>query len=100
MTIEQIHPKLHKLLDLPKCLDDNYTRKVVSEKLRKEISEEQKGLCWLCKCKTTTPKTHHIQPDGESVRENLVMLCSLCHQWVHWILKKYLGYRGTMRGFH
>jgi len=98
MPTHEIHDKLHKLLDLSKCSDDNYKRIPVPEKLREEIYEEQKGLCWLCKCKTTVPQTHHIQPDGESIKENLVMICSLCHQWVHWMLKRYLGYRGTMRG--
>jgi len=92
---QEIHQKLHKLLDLPKCNDNNYTRQPINEELRKEIYDEQKTLCWLCKCKTTIPMTHHIQPDKESTKDNLVMLCPLCHQWVHWMLKKYLGYRGT-----
>jgi len=99
MPTQEFHEKLHKLLDLKKCSDENYKRVPVSEKLRDEIKESQKKMCYLCRCKTTVPATHHIQPDGESVKENLVMLCSLCHQWVHWILKKHLGYRGTQMKF-
>jgi len=95
MPTKEIYDKLHRLLDLQSCFDENYQRKAVIQELRLKIIEDQKELCWLCKCKTTIPMIHHIQPDGESILENLIMLCPLCHQWVHWMLKKYLGYRGT-----
>ena len=87
--------KIKRLIDLKECKNVNYERGLIDKKLIEEIYEEQKGLCWLCKCKTTVPLTHHIQPDGNSNKENLIVLCSLCHKWIHWILKKYLGYRGT-----
>jgi len=91
--------RLERLFSVPKCKDQNYSRKKNPPELIKKVYEEQGGKCFLCECKTTIPMTHHIQPDGESTRENLVMLCILCHQWAHWILKKHLGYRGTMKPF-
>jgi len=93
--ISQFLEKIKRLTNLEKCEDPNYVRNKTNEKLRNEIIEEQKKLCWLCGCKTSVPIIHHIQPEGESKKENLVMLCPLCHQFVHWILKKYLNYRGT-----
>lgn len=93
--INTVLEKIKRLIYLDECKDDNYKRNVVLPELKNGIYEEQKEKCWLCKCQTTVPLTHHIIPDGESKRENLVMLCPLCHQWIHWILKKYLGYRGT-----
>lgn len=99
-NIRIVLEKIEKLIDLNKCYDDNYQREEINKKLREEIFNEQKGLCFLCKCKTTIPLTHHIQPDGKSVKENLVMICPLCHQWIHWMLKKYLGYRGTTMRFN
>ncbi len=93
--IKQFLERIEKLVNLKKCEDPNYIRVQINENLRKEIYKEQKGKCWLCNCKTKVPTTHHIQPEGESKKENLVMLCPLCHQFVHWILKKYLNYRGT-----
>lgn len=97
MPTKEFFQKLNKIFDLEKCKDENYKRNPTDKLIREEIYEEQKGKCWLCGCKTSVPIIHHIQPEGESIRENLVMLCPLCHQWVHWILKKYLGYRGTAR---
>ena len=99
MPTQEVYNKIHKLLNLKKCNDENYQREPINKKMREEIYEVQKGMCWLCKCKTTVPATHHIQPDGESNKDNLVMLCFLCHQWIHWILKKHLGYRGTAMRF-
>jgi len=97
--LKQFLEKIEKLVDLKKCDDSNYTRNPTNKKLVKKIYEEQKGKCWLCKCKTNVPLTHHIQPEGKSSRENLVIICPLCHQFIHWILKKYLGYRGTAGHF-
>ena len=99
MSTEELHEKLHRLLDLKKCLDENYIREPIDKKLRDKIYELQKGMCYLCKAKTGFPVTHHIQPEGDNTEENLVMLCPLCHKWTHWILKKYLGYRATMMRF-
>jgi len=93
--INEFLEKIKRLVNLEKCRDVNYKRDSVNEKLKDEICEEQKGMCWLCNCKTTVPLIHHVQPDGKSEKENLVMLCPLCHQFIHWILKKYLNYRGT-----
>lgn len=95
MSIKEVEERVHTLLDLNKCLDENYLRTPVDKNLVIFINEQQDGKCWICGCKTTLPLTHHIKPDGESIRENLVMLCPLCHQWIHWILKKELGYRGS-----
>lgn len=95
MLIKELYEKLHRLLDLNRCIDENYQRKPINKELVELVYNDQKRECFLCGCKTSVPLTHHIQPDGESNRDNLIMLCPLCHQWVHWILKKNFGYRGT-----
>lgn len=96
--IKVLQEKVKPLIDLPECLDDNYKVTTLTKELRDTVYKEQNGLCWICKCKTTVPNTHHIKPDGPATRENLVMLCNTCHIWLHGLLKKYLGYRGAMRG--
>lgn len=96
MPIKNLIEKLHGMLDLDKCEDINYERDKVTKELRKDIIEEQKGRCFLCGCNTTIPLLHHIKPDGKSVKDNLAMLCPLCHKWIHWMLKKYLGYRASI----
>jgi hypothetical protein len=87
--------KLERLLLIPNCENQDYKRKDIKEDLKEQIYKEQEGKCYLCNCKTTNPLTHHIIPNGESVKENLIMLCPLCHQFIHWLLKKYLGYKAS-----
>jgi len=94
--IELVINKIQTLLNLETCKDTNYERHKIPDELRKEFIKNQKGKCYLCNCQTTQPLIHHIKPDGESISENLVMLCPLCHRWVHWMLKKHLGYRASI----
>lgn len=93
--LEETIKKLRGLFYIKPCEDADYKRKPVDEKLKQEIIDEQKGKCFLCECKTTVPMLHHKKPDGESVKDNLVMLCYSCHTFIHSILKRFLGYRGT-----
>lgn len=95
----ELFVKLERLLSVNKCVDSNYKRLKVDDSIKKQIIDEQEGKCFLCTCKTTIPLIHHIKPDGDSVIDNLLMICPLCHRWVHWILKKYFGYRGSIEPF-
>jgi hypothetical protein len=92
---EMLIDKFRRLLVIKPCLDSSYKRVLVPQVLKDEIYNEQNGKCFLCYCKTATPLTHHIVPDGESIKSNLVMMCPLCHRSIHWLLKKYLNYRGS-----
>jgi len=96
MYKQELFFKLEKLLIIDKCKDINYERNKTNKNERNKVIESQKGLCFLCKCKTTIPLVHHVIPDGDNNEENLIMLCPLCHKWVHWMLKRYLGYRATI----
>ena len=95
---EEAIKKIDKLLSIPKCEDLDYKRKFLKVGLKDDIWYEQEKKCYLCLVATTIPKTHHIKPDGESIRENLVILCSDCHQFIHHMLHTYLGYRKQARG--
>lgn len=95
MPKQEILSKLDRLLSVPKCKDVHYKRKQAPQELREELIKESKGICYVCKAKPSVPFAHHIRPDGDNEKDNLVILCTLCHRWVHWILKKYFGYRAA-----
>lgn len=96
--MHELFRRLKLVLVIKKCENQNYERQLIPLPLVSRINHEQKGLCYLCMTKTSVPKTHHILPSGGNERENLVMLCLNCHAWVHWMLKKHLGWRATNPG--
>jgi len=90
--------KIRNLIQLPTCKDNSYKRQPISKELRKEVSDSQNEKCYLCECKPQRPLTHHIIPNGRSIKSNLVLLCPTCHKFVHVIIAKQLGYKSIMRG--
>ena len=50
------------------------------------------NVCFLCSRKSRKVYAHHVHPFGEATLENGVALCKLCHEWIHYMLRKIRGY--------
>ena len=97
LELSELLERIGVLLSVPKCSNKNYQVPPIPKEMQERIFKEQNGCCWLCLTQTTVPKTHHIKPDGASTHDNLVMLCSECHYWIHKMLAKHFGYRRVIR---
>ena len=98
MTEEQVNQWITKLIQEDR-LHDFYISKEW-RKLRKDVIEEAKGECQICKCRglyAPANTVHHVQYvrkhpryalsktytfKGE-VKQNLIALCNACHEEVH-----------------
>lgn len=78
--------------EVPQCKDRDYKRQLVPKGLKKTILERDGSECQICGYNKRL-YVHHIKPDGESSKENLITLCSSCHQFVHVILHREKGYK-------
>ena len=65
-------------------------RSDIPPKIRKQVLARDK-VCVVCGHEAKI--CHHINLRGESVPDNLVMLCRHCHEWLHWLLSKDKGWK-------
>jgi hypothetical protein len=91
LFVENIGERLYRLMNVPICTDRHYTRTPISKDVQNKI--ELALGCYLCEIADAYHVVHHIQPDGEAVETNLVLLCLTCHEWVHYLLYKHKGYK-------
>jgi 5-methylcytosine-specific restriction endonuclease McrA len=60
-------------------------RQGIPTAVRKQVIERDQGKCVVCYSNGNI--CHHKNPRGESVVDNLVMLCLHCHEYIHWMLR-------------
>jgi 5-methylcytosine-specific restriction endonuclease McrA len=96
---------LRYLIDnVPLEFDKTKKRESIPPALREKLMNDDNGVCYVCESEylygSNNPylmqegekpdmkqcQLHHILPNGESSRENLVTLCIRCHQMVHMLL--------------
>lgn len=69
----------------------DYERTAIPKELQAEVFNRDNNTCQLCRGVIKQDLVcHHIIPSGEAVEENLITLCSFCHQVIH----EFLGRKG------
>jgi len=77
--------------------DKSKEKEEFTEKRKKEVLKRDKYTCQLCYSMTRRLTVHHIKPQGSADPDNLITLCSGCHNAVHRILRN-KGYPYYYRG--
>ena len=76
--------------DIPK-IDRSMKKEPTSNKMREFIRERDK-VCQICRedgnKKYPRLHVHHIIPNGPAIKDNLILLCEHCHDFVGNMLKK------------
>jgi hypothetical protein len=79
----------------------DYVRTTIPKEIQDAIFKRDDNTCQLCKgVIKESIVCHHIIPSGKAVEENLITLCSFCHDVIHMFLgrkgyksqNKYRGY--------
>ncbi len=74
--------------DVPKK-DKSFSREPLNKEIRKTIRNRDKNCCKICSG-IRHLNVHHIIPNGSVKKENLILLCCYCHEFVH----KHLRHKG------
>lgn len=84
--------KLKRLTyDVPFGLDKNIKKEIVNPSIRDFVKKINNNQCYLCLINEKNLlgeelQLHHIIPNGSASKENLVYLCTMCHNLVHLLL--------------
>jgi hypothetical protein len=88
----------HLVMGIPDNLDKKKKKGTFQPKDRLHFEVRDKGLCYLCgstfhygscnvyaytKTNYNLSHLHHIIPNGDITDENIITLCTHCHQMVH-----------------
>jgi len=71
---------------LSKIIDEGGGKGDITREMREFILERDRKRCQICNHKSVL--IHRIDPNGGATKENLLVLCSTCHEYVHKILRR------------
>jgi hypothetical protein len=82
---------LSTLIERPPEYDAYSDRIPIPTPMMREILARDAHKCRVCNSEKRV-KVHHICPQGPSTEDNLIVLCDICHEYVHKQLRN-KGYR-------
>jgi len=79
--------------NVPWC-DIGKGRESLTDEIRSKVFERDNQTCQLCRGNSNDAMIHchHIIPNGSATEDNLITLCTFCHDKIHMFLSK-KGYR-------
>lgn len=73
--------------------ENDFGRKPISKEMGEYIHIRDRNTCQVCSTRGgNSLKVHHINPRGESTKNNLILICNDCHIFVHSLLRR-KGYK-------
>jgi 5-methylcytosine-specific restriction endonuclease McrA len=86
----------YELLKL--CIEQNFDplkkRLSIEKEVADNIAHRDDGRCRICGFKLNRITIHHIKPKGPSNEENLITVCTFCHDYIHAMHSRFVkGFR-------
>lgn len=78
---------LKKLVEIPPKFEKNKEtiREGIPLDILTKVKVRDKFKCRICGYDNNI-RVHHIIPNGQSIEENLIVICANCHKYIHYLL--------------